>query len=55
MVSGREAAKRAKLGCLEKLLGIEPVAVPKPTQVGRYQYTKARERHLVKELGKSTP
>jgi len=27
----------------EKLLVIEPAAVPKPTQVGGYKYTKARE------------
>ena len=43
------------LGCQEKLLAIEPATVPKPTQVERYQCTKARERNLVKELGKITP
>ena len=30
-------------------------AVPKPTQVGGYRHTKARERNLVKELGKIAP
>ena len=40
---------------LEKALGIEPETVPKPTQVGGYEYTKARERNLVKELGNLTP
>ena len=40
---------------LEKPLGIEPETVPKPTQVGGYQYTKARERNLVKELGNLAP
>ena len=30
-------------------------AVPKPTQVGGYKYTKARERNLVKELGNIAP
>lgn len=32
-----------------------PSAVPKPTQVGGYRHTKARERNLVKELGKIAP
>ena len=40
---------------LEKLLGIESESVPKPTQVGGWQSTKARERNLVKELGKIAP
>ncbi len=31
------------------------LAVPKPTQVGGYKYTKARERNLVKELGNIAP
>ena len=31
------------------------LAVPKPTQVGGYKHTKARERNLVKELGKIAP
>ena len=39
----------------EKPLGTEPETVPKPTQVGGYQYTKARERNLVKELGNLAP
>ena len=30
-------------------------AVPKPTQVGGYKNTKARERNLVKELGNIAP
>ena len=30
-------------------------AVPKPTQVGGYKHTKARERNLVKELGNIAP
>ena len=29
--------------------------VPKPTQVGGYKDTKARERNLVKELGNIAP
>lgn len=33
----------ARLCCLEKRLVIAHLAVPKPTQVGRYQDTKARE------------
>ena len=40
---------------LEKTLRINPPAVPKPTQVGGYKDTKARERNLVKELGKIAP
>ena len=36
MMSGRKAAKWMMLGCQEKLLGIKPVTVPKPTQVGWY-------------------
>ena len=39
----------------EKPLGTEPETVPKPTQVGGYKYTKARERNLVKELGNLAP
>ncbi len=42
-------------GCRENLLAIDPATVPKPTQVEGYQHTKARERNLVKELGKITP
>ena len=40
---------------LEKTIRINPPAVPKPTQVGGYKYTKARGRNLVKELGKIAP
>ena len=40
---------------LEKSMRINPPAVPKPTQVGGYKDTKARERNLVKELGKIAP
>ena len=39
----------------EKTIRINPPAVPKPTQVGGYKDTKARERNLVKELGKIAP
>ena len=47
--------KYVMLSLQEKLLVIEPAAVPKPTQVGGYKYTKARERNLVKELGNLAP
>ena len=49
---------RGKAMCpcfLEKALRINPSAVPKPTQVGGYKDTKARERNLVKELGNIAP
>ena len=39
----------------EKCSGTRMPAVPKPTQVGGYKHTKARERNLVKELGKIAP
>ncbi len=39
----------------EKISTTEMQAVPKPTQVGGYKYTKARERNLVKELGNMAP
>ena len=39
----------------EKRHDTETQAVPKPTQVGGYKDTKARERNLVKELGKIAP
>ena len=39
----------------EKPLRTNPSAVPKPTQVGGCKHTKARERNLVKELGKNAP
>ena len=31
------------------------LAVPKPTQVGGYECTQARELNLIKELGKLAP
>ena len=40
---------------LEKYCDTDMPAVPKPTQVGGYKYTKARERNLVKELGNIAP
>ena len=43
------------LCCLEKASDTDMHAVPKPTQVGGYKYTKARERNLVKELGNMAP
>ena len=58
-----EGAGRAK-ACLrkamrprfpEKRCATDMLAVPKPTQVGGYKDTKARERNLVKELGKMAP
>ena len=39
----------------EKSPCTNPSAVPKPTQVGGYKDTKARERNLVKELGNMAP
>ena len=39
----------------EKRRPTERLAVPKPTQVGGYKDTKARERNLVKELGTLAP
>lgn len=39
----------------EKTRCTNPSAVPKPTQVGGYKDTKARERNLVKELGNIAP
>ena len=39
----------------EKRRDTELFAVPKPTQVGGCKHTKARERNLVKELGKNAP
>ena len=39
----------------EKYHDTELPAVPKPTQVGGYKDTKARERNLVKELGNIAP
>ena len=40
---------------LEKCRDTDMRPVPKPTQVGGYKDTKARERNLVKELGKIAP
>ena len=52
----RLAARKAMRPCFpEKSMRINPPAVPKPTQVGGYKDTKARERNLVKELGKIAP
>ena len=39
----------------EKHYDTDMHAVPKPTQVGGYKDTKARERNLVKELGNIAP
>ena len=39
----------------EKRCDTDMPAVPKPTQVGGYKDTKARERNLVKELGNIAP
>ena len=39
----------------EKCDDTEMPPVPKPTQVGGYKDTKARERNLVKELGNIAP
>ena len=39
----------------EKTPDTDMPAVPKPTQVGGYKHTKARERNLVKELGNIAP
>ena len=52
----RLAAGEAMRLCFpEKAFRTNPSAVPKPTQVGGYKDTKARERNLVKELGKIAP
>ena len=54
--SERLAAREAMRPCFpEKPWRTNPPAVPKPTQVGGYRHTKARERNLVKELGKIAP
>ena len=39
----------------EKAHDTDMPPVPKPTQVGGYKHTKARERNLVKELGNIAP
>ena len=52
----RLAAGESMRPCFpEKSMRTNPSAVPKPTQVGGYKDTKARERNLVKELGKIAP
>ena len=54
----RTGATRFKFMCpcfLEKRHDTDMPAVPKPTQVGGYKDTKARERNLVKELGNIAP
>ena len=52
----RYAGSKAMRPCFpEKSLRINPHPVPKPTQVGGYKDTKARERNLVKELGNIAP
>jgi hypothetical protein len=44
------------LCCQEKLLNVDRwVTVPQTDTGGRVAYTKARERNLVKELGKLAP
>ena len=54
--SFRYAGSKAMRPCFpEKSLRINPHPVPKPTQVGGYKDTKARERNLVKELGNIAP
>ena len=42
--------------CQEKLLNVDiKVSVPQTDTGGRVEYTKARERNLVKELGNLAP
>ena len=54
--SFRFAGSKAMRPCFpEKTFRINPHPVPKPTQVGGYKDTKARERNLVKELGNIAP
>ena len=54
--SARLAVRKAmRPRFLEKAPRTNPPAVPKPTQVGGYKDTKARERNLVKELGNIAP
>ena len=54
--SFRFAGSKAMTPCFpEKHYVTYMPAVPKPTQVGGYKNTKARERNLVKELGKIAP
>ena len=52
----RLAANKIMHPCFpEKHHDTDTLAVPKPTQVGGYKDTKARERNLVKELGNIAP
>ena len=52
----RFAGSKAMRPCFpEKRRDTDMPAVPKPTQVGGYKDTKARERNLVKELGNIAP
>ena len=52
----RLAGSKAMTPCFpEKHCDTDMPAVPKPTQVGGYKNTKARERNLVKELGNIAP
>ena len=54
--SGGFALRKAMHPCFpEKRRDTDMLAVPKPTQVGGYKDTKARERNLVKELGNIAP
>ena len=53
--AGFARCKAVRLCFPEKSVRTNPSAVPKPTQVGGYRHTKARERNLVKELGKMAP
>ena len=54
--SPRFAGGKATHPCFpEKAMRTNQPAVPKPTQVGGYKDTKARERNLVKELGNIAP
>ncbi len=52
---GLPLRKAARPRFPEKSTRTNPPAVPKPTQVGGYKDTKARERNLVKELGNMAP
>ena len=52
----RFAGAKAMHPCFpEKRRDTDMPAVPKPTQVGGYRNTQARERNLVKELGNIAP
>ena len=52
---GLARGEAVRLRFPEKTRRTNPHAVPKPTQVGGYKDTKARERNLVKELGNIAP